>query len=78
MVTAVENGSIASEAGIQQGDIILEVDKKDVTNVEDYNAALDGVKGGGTALFLVQRGNNTIYVALRFPESKDEGEKEKG
>ena len=68
VVTAVERGGIASEAGIKQGDVILEIDKKDVTNLEDYNNALEGIKEGGTALFLVKRGNNTIYVALRFPE----------
>jgi len=73
VVTRVENGGIASEAGIKPGDVIIEIDKKHITNLEEYNAAIDSIKSGGTALFLVKRGNNTIYVAIRIPEDGGDG-----
>ncbi len=78
VVTKVENGGIASEAGISPGDLIIEIDKKQITNLDEYNAAIDGMKSGGTALFLVKRGDNTIYVAIRIPENDKKGGDDKG
>lgn len=78
VVTKVENGGIASEAGIKLGDVIIEIDKKQITNIDEYNTALDSIKGGGTALFLVKRGDNTIYVAIRIPEDEKGGGDGKG
>ena len=78
VVSRVENGSIAAEAGIKQGDVIVEIDKKEVTNVGEYNSALEGIKAGGTALFLVKRGDNTIYVAIRVPGDGKEGARDRG
>lgn len=78
IVAKVENGSIAQEAGIKPGDVILEVDKKQITSLDDYISALKGLKGGGTALFLIKRGDNTIYVAIRAPKDDKTGKESKG
>ncbi len=78
VVTRVQDGGIASEAGIRPGDVIIEIDKKQTTNIEEYNAAIEGMKSGGTALFLVKRGDNTIYVAVRIPEDGKKGGDGKG
>ena len=36
VVTAVEPGSAADEAGVRRGDVIVEVDREPVRGVEEY------------------------------------------
>lgn len=79
IIANVRQGSGAAEAGLRPGDVILEVDKQQIKNLDDYTSALDRVKPGSTALFLVKRGENTVYAALRTEESQPaEDSKEKG
>ncbi len=65
VITGVQPGSVADESGLKTGDIILEINKSYIGNLENYRNALDSLKKGQTALFLIQRSNNTIYLALR-------------
>ena len=77
MITDVDQGSVAGDAGLKPGDIILEINKKPINTLANYSAVLEDVKPGDTALFLVKRGNNTIYAALRIrKDDKNEGQKE--
>ena len=68
VVTGVEPGSAADEAGIRRGDVILEVDRKPVRGVEDYRKTITGTRKGRGVLFLVRRGENTLFLALK-PQS---------
>jgi serine protease Do len=70
VVTSVERGSPADDAGIRRGDLILEIDRKPVKNLSDYRNAVSGLKKGESALFLVQRGQNTSFVALKIPTER--------
>ena len=65
VVTAVESGSAADEAGIRRGDIILEVDRKAVRNLDEYKKAVAGARKGRGVLFLVRRGDSTLFLALK-------------
>ena len=65
IVAAVEPGSSADDAGIRRGDIILEVDRKSVRNLDDYKKAIAGARKGRGVLFLVRRGENTLFLALK-------------
>ncbi|HEY7219733.1 MAG TPA: DegQ family serine endoprotease [Candidatus Binatia bacterium] len=67
VVTAVEPSSTADEAGIRRGDIILEVDRKAVRNMDDYKKAIAGARKGRGVLFLVRRGDSTLFLALKPP-----------
>jgi serine protease Do len=64
IIVEVENGSPAEQAGLVPGDIIVEMDKKPVSNLEAFKQLLKGVKEGGTVLFLIDRGGTTIFVTL--------------
>jgi serine protease Do len=64
VVTSVKEGSPADEVGIQPGDVILEIDRHKTTDVGDYRAALEHMKDHNTALLLVRRGDDTIYLAM--------------
>jgi serine protease Do len=64
IIVEVESGSPAAEAGLVPGDIIVEIDKKPVSDVKTFNRLLAGIKEGDTLLFLIDRGGTTIFVTL--------------
>jgi serine protease Do len=64
IIVDVESGSPAGEAGLVPGDIIVEIDKKPVKDLETLNNLLAGVEAGDTILFLIDRGGTTIFVTL--------------
>ena len=47
------------------GDVIVEVDRKPVRSVDDYKKAIAGARKGRGVLFLVRRGESTIFLALK-------------
>ncbi len=67
VVTAVESGSSAEDAGLRRGDIILEVNRQAIEDVDDYRKALRASEKGKNVLLLVRRGDNTIFLALKPP-----------
>ncbi len=71
VITNVSAGSVAAEAGLVRGDVILEINKKQIANLDDYRKQVDSSKEGQSLLFLVKRGSNTIYAALK-PEANDD------
>jgi serine protease Do len=65
VITAVEPDSPADEAGLQRGDLIVEIDRKPMREIADFRKAVAGVKSGQRLLFLVRRGANSLFVALK-------------
>jgi serine protease Do len=65
VVTAVEPGSAADEAGIRRGDVVLEVDRKAIRNLDEYKKAVAIARKGRGVLFLVRRGDSTLFLALK-------------
>ncbi len=66
VVTNVDEGSLADEAGLRRGDVILEVNQKKIQSLQDYRAALGRVGEPDSLLLLVRRGNNVLYMALKM------------
>lgn len=67
VITAVDPGSPADEAGLRRGDVILEIDRKPVRKLADYRKAVGETKKGKGILFLVRRGESTLFLALKPP-----------
>src|SRR3990167_3994659 len=65
VITAVEPDSPGGEAGLRRGDVILEIDRKPVRNLADYRKALGESKKDKGSLFLVRRGESTLFLALK-------------
>ena len=68
VVTEVVPGSAAEDAQLMQGDLIKEVNRKKVKNVEEFKSAIKISKGDEEVLFLVKRGDYTRYVILKEKE----------
>ena len=66
VVTRVEPTGPAAEAGLQRGDVILEVDRKPVKSIEDFEK-LTAQSDSKQVLMRVQREGGAIYVALAPP-----------
>jgi len=65
VVVDVENGSPAAEAGLREGDVILEVDQKPVKALDEFNRKMESYKQGDTLLLLVKRGEATVFLTLK-------------
>lgn len=63
LVTDVESGSAVEEAGLQRGDIVLEVNRKPVVNIAEFRRATSHVSG--PTVLLVNREGNTMYVVVK-------------
>lgn len=65
VIETVENGSVAQEAGLRRGDVILEVNRQRIRDEDDYFKAMEKTKPGQGALLLVNRGGSTFFVSLK-------------
>ena len=65
VVAAVRPGSPAEEGDVHAGDVVLEVNRQPVKNVEDMTAKMAKLGDKGQALLLIQRGKNTLYLVLK-------------
>ena len=67
VVTDVLEGSPADDAGLQRGDVVVEVNSAPVKDLSDYNAAVDRAKSKTPSkpiVLLVKRGEITQFIAI--------------
>jgi len=68
LVEDVQPG-IASRSGIRSGDIILGLNSKDVTSVQQFNELLNQVKSGKNIALLVKRGDVTTFITMKLTDN---------
>jgi serine protease Do len=70
MITEVEAGSAADDAGLEPNDVVEEVNRKPVRSVSAFAEQLNAAKNAGKrhAVLLVRRGNGTSYVPVRLKD----------
>ena len=71
IIVGVEAGSIAQEAGLHEGDVILEVNRQRIQNEDDYRSAMAKAKPEKGVLLLIGRGNFALFVSLKESDNKD-------
>ena len=64
VITQVPDGSPAQEAGLQQGDVIEQVNRKPVNSVSDYQRLINEA-GNQAIVLLVNRGGDTTFVVVQ-------------
>jgi serine protease Do len=69
LVTDVAAGSAAEAAGIKEGDLVLEVNRRRVGTVEEFNTATGALKPGEAVPVQIERsGAGREYVVLKVPD----------
>jgi serine protease Do len=64
VVTEVDPDSPAAAAGLQQGDIVMQVNRKKVSSVDQFNSAVKQGDGSGSTLLLVKRGAGSTFIVV--------------
>ena len=67
VVTDVDPSSSAAAAGIQRGDVIQEINRKPIHNVQEFQQALAGT-GNQPVLLLLNRKGTTLFVVVEPQE----------
>jgi serine protease Do len=64
VVSEVDPSSHAADAGLRPGDVIQQVNRQPVTNMREYTEAVGSSKKDDSVLLLVDRGGNTLFLAV--------------
>ncbi|MCX6623332.1 MAG: DegQ family serine endoprotease [Acidobacteria bacterium] len=64
VVTRVDPSSAASEAGLRQGDIVREVNRKPVANAREFESAVRAANKGAV-LLLVNRNSQNLFLVVQ-------------
>lgn len=67
IVVEVLLGSAAEEARLQRGDLIKEVNRREVRTGQDFEREMRSLDSGDVAALLVRRGSNSFFVAIKIP-----------
>src|SRR5216683_255955 len=68
LIVSVNPGSAAASAGLQAGDVIIQVDNKAVNDVSSLGDALDTKNPGDTVSVKVYRGNQQMTINVKLGE----------
>ena len=65
VISAVQPGTPADDAGLQRGDVITAINHRPVRSVSDYERAISESGKDKSLLFLVRRGEGSLFLALK-------------
>jgi serine protease Do len=66
LVAEIAPDSPAASAGLEPGDVVVELNRQPVSSPADYHRAVKGLKKGDTALVRVKHGQATRYIPLQI------------
>jgi serine protease Do len=67
VVIQVEADDLADDAGIEPGDVIREVNKKTIKDLNDFKKAMEQIKSNENVIFLLSRDDQSFYVSIAVP-----------
>ena len=67
VVQQVQQGSAAAFAGIERGDVIFQVNRHPVNNLDQFNRMTSNFKPGDVLQLLLDRHGSTLFVIVRLP-----------
>ncbi|GJL57971.1 MAG: MucD protein [Nitrospirales bacterium] len=65
VVMDVAPGSYAARAGLAQGDVISEINRKPVRSEEDFVKVVSHLKENSSALIFIHRGKGALYLSIK-------------
>ncbi|PJA78381.1 MAG: hypothetical protein CO149_04335, partial [Nitrospirae bacterium CG_4_9_14_3_um_filter_51_5] len=66
VVMEVTPGSVAARAGLVQGDVISEINRKPVRSEEDFVKVVSHLKEQSSALIFIHRGKGALYLTIKI------------
>ncbi|MCI0469629.1 MAG: PDZ domain-containing protein, partial [Nitrospirae bacterium] len=64
VVARIEPGSQSEEIGLKRGDVLLEIDRQKIKNLNDLNRVSSKIKKGDTVLLFINRGGRRFYATI--------------
>ncbi|MHB9095271.1 MAG: PDZ domain-containing protein, partial [Eubacteriales bacterium] len=68
LIGYVSSGGPAEKAGIQKGDIVIEINKKKIKTPDDVSEIVGKAKVGSSLVLQIFRDKKTQYVTLKTAE----------
>ncbi len=68
IVIAVDPNGVAAQFGIQEGDIIVKVNRQKMESVGDFEEQLSHTRPGENILFYIHRDDGNLFIAFPLPE----------
>ena len=65
LILAVEEGSIADEIGLEEGDVILEVNRRKIETLQDFEKTMKDANPEKGILFHIHRKGNSFYLTYK-------------
>jgi serine protease Do len=65
VIAGVDEGSAAEEAGLQEGDVILEINRQPVRNLADFKRLSGKLSKQGSTLLLINRQGRKLFLAIQ-------------
>jgi serine protease Do len=69
VVSGVEANGPAAEAGLRRGDVVREINRLPIRDIDDYETVTANLRSSTAVLMLVERRGNNLYVALKPEEA---------
>jgi serine protease Do len=64
VIVDVARGSVAAEAGLEPGDVVRSVNRKQVESLEDFDAAIADLPADHPVMLQLKRGSRSFFVTL--------------
>jgi serine protease Do len=71
VVSQVEPGSPAADAGLEVGTLIMQVERQPVTSTDEFAAAIKKAKSKNSILLLVKQGKYSHFVVINLKEENE-------
>jgi serine protease Do len=65
VIVGVDEGSAAEEAGLQEGDVILEINRQPVRNIGDFRRLSGKLSKQDSTLLLINRQGRKLFLAIQ-------------
>jgi len=65
VIISIEEGSIADEIGLQEGDVILEINRKKVETLKDFEKAIKDANFEKGVVFYLHRRGSSFYLSYK-------------
>jgi S1-C subfamily serine protease len=64
VILAVEPGSAGSRAGVVAGDVVMEINRREIRDMNDYHQVAQAVGADSGVLVLISRRGQALFIGI--------------